>query len=208
MKIGKIKEIKNLNIIIAFVAMLGISLLSFNNSRTLGAKYNKLKSEVNSKTEELARGSAILTTKDNLESEINRLNLELSSLKEKLFSDPEGILFYINRFAEETKISLNSIEPLERIQLEIPKEGKDSKAKPKDKDKEKYIKDISQLPVNLKIKCDYHQLISFLKKIETAPKLILVDEIRIQSNPQDAWNHDIQLALRAPILYATATASK
>jgi len=206
MKIGKIKEIKNLNIIIAFVAMLGISLLSFNNSRALGAKYNKLKSEVNSKREELARGSAILTTKDNLESEINRLNLELSSLKEKLFSDPEGILFYINRFAEETKISLNSIEPLERIQLEIPKEGKDNKAKPKDK--EKYIKDISQLPVNLKIKCDYYQLISFLKKIETAPKLILVDEIRIRSNPQDTWNHDIQLVLRAPILHSTATASK
>lgn len=183
---------KFIPIIILVIIFIIINSVILKNANSLRLKNKKIKAEINKKTEELAKGTNIASVKETLNSEIGQLNLKLSSIEERFFLNPGDIFTYINHFAEATKISLKSIEPREKTQQEIPKS------------KNLYL----ELPVNLKIKCDYCQLLAFLNKIETAEKLIMVSEVKIQSDPNNIWEHDIQILLKASVLLTQEAKSK
>lgn len=187
----KIKEFKKINIVSICVVIIFIiiNLLFLKTSKTLWLKNKKIKSEINKKMEELAKGSNISSVKESLNSEINQLGSKLSFLEENFFSKAEEIFLYINRSAEAAKISLKGIEPKEKVQRPIPNT------------KDTYL----ELPINIKIKCDYHQLLVFLDKIEAKNKSILVSEIKIQSDPKDIYNHDIEILFKVPVLFSQET---
>jgi len=51
--------------------------------------------------------------------------------------------------------------------------------------------------------CDYHQLKAFLAQIEASKKNIIVSDIKIETNQQETWNHNIKIDLQIPLLYNT-----
>lgn len=182
-KIDKLRDPKNIKILALIIILFLISVIVLNNSRALWSKNTQLKNEVIAKRGELAKIPNISLLKQTIETEIKELTEKISSFEKRFSPDGEEIFSFLNRFAESAKISLKAISPLDKIRVTIPNS------------KNIYL----ELPVNLKLECGYHQLVSFLNKIETAEKIMLVSEIRIQGNPQNIWDHSIELSLKVPM---------
>ncbi|MEK6564447.1 MAG: hypothetical protein AABZ65_05435 [Candidatus Omnitrophota bacterium] len=62
---------------------------------------------------------------------------------------------------------------------------------------------INQLPVKITMECGYQQLLQFLDTAENGPKLIMVSDIKIETNPQDIWSQNVELSLKIPTIPAT-----
>jgi len=56
-----------------------------------------------------------------------------------------------------------------------------------------------ELPITIKFGCSFYQLLSFLDNLESLKKTILINKIKIQSNPNNVWEHDVELALKVPL---------
>lgn len=183
-KIDKLRDPKNIKILAIIIILFLISIISLNNSRALWSKNKQLKNEIIAKTGELTKIPNISPTKETIETQTKELIEKISSFEKRFSPDGEEIFSFLNRFAESAKISLKAISPLDKIEVTIPNS-----------------KDIMylELPVNLKLECGYHQLVSFLNKVETAEKIMLVSEIKIQGNPQNIWDHSIELSLKVPM---------
>jgi Tfp pilus assembly protein PilO len=181
MELKKRELIINISVIIILVI---INLALLRAAGALWSKNRKLKSELNERKGEIAKQPKISVVQETLNLEIEQLNLKLSSIEQRLFSNAEDIFMYINQFAETSRLSLKSIEPQEKIKREIP-----------------YSKNVYlELPVKIKLKSDYYQLLTFLSKIEEAQKFIMVSEVKIQGDPKNIWEHDIEIPLTVPIL--------
>jgi len=196
MNLKGLKELKELKDpkIIKLIILLGlaiiIDIIILVSSYGLLVKAKNLKSEIVKKKADLIAGANNTAAKKKLDAEIEKLNSEISAVEDKFFSNPEDIFVYLNRFAEEAKISLKSIEPQEKISN--PKAKSDGKKAPK----ESY----AILPVAIKMKSDFSRLLDFLDKIGGMRKLTAVSEISIQNDPKNIWEHNIQIILRLPIL--------
>jgi len=185
LKFEELKNKKIIKIVAASIILLIMAIISLKGYGTLNSKNIKLKAEIAKKRQEISSFSNISSLKAAVNSEIKELEAKLSSL-EKGFpsSNTEEVFSSLNRFVEASQISLKAISPLEKIEIPIP----DSK--------DKYL----ELPINLKLECSYDQLLAFLNKIENANKIMIVTEVKIQSNPDNIWEHNIELSLKIPML--------
>lgn len=177
------------NILIKKIVMVIILILSifvfFRLAKAFWIKNSELASEIKKIREEIERTPKISSLQASLNSEIKDLSVKVSSFEEGFFKNAEEIFANLNRFAQDSKISLKSIIPQQRIKTEMPQR------------KDIYFESVT---VNIKLDCDYHQLLNFFKKIENSQKSIAVSGFRIQANPQDIWNHNVEINLEAPIL--------
>ena len=185
LKFEELKNKKIIKIVAASIILLIMAIISLKGYGALRSKNIKLKAEITNKRQEISSFSNISSLKAAVNSEIKKLEAKLSSL-EKGFpsSNTEEVFSSLNRFVEASQISLKAISPLEKIEIPIP----DSK--------DKYL----ELPINLKLECSYDQLLAFLNKIENANKIMIVTEVKIQSNPDNIWEHNIELSLKIPML--------
>jgi len=181
MELKKRELIINISAVIIFVI---ITLALLMACGALWSKNSRLKSEITEKRREIDKQPKIAAVQETSNLEIKQLNLKLSAVEQRLFLNTEDIFMYINRLAETSGLSLKSIEPLEKIKREIPYS------------KNEYL----ELPVRIKLKSDYYQLLAFLSKIEEAQKFIMVSDIKIQGDQGNIWEHDIEMSLVAPIL--------
>jgi Tfp pilus assembly protein PilO len=148
-------------------------------------KNSGLNKEINKIKAEIANTGNLAVMQAALDKESGKLTKESKENEKKFFTDIEEVLTRMNRFAQTSDISIRSITPAERVRMEIS--GR---------------KDISleMLSLEIRLNCDYKQLLIFLSKIENFDKLIIINDIRIQNNPQDIWNHEVQLKFRIPLL--------
>lgn len=186
-KIQALKNLKNIKILAIIIVLLIASVIIIKSSWELWSKNMALKTEVAQKTEELSKGANITSVGQTIDGEIKTLAAKLSQIETKFSSNTEEVFSSLNRFAETSEISLESINPLDKTEVKIPDA----------------LYTYLELPIDLELKCGYRQLLSFLNKLERAKKILLVTEIKIQSDPQDIWDHDIQLSLKVPISIST-----
>lgn len=167
------------------IIFLIVSAISFKGYATLWSKNKKLKDEIAKKTEEITKGSGVASLKKTAEVEIKELEAILAAI-EKSFpsSNTEEVFSSLNRFIEASQISLKAISPLEKTEVAIASS------------KDKYL----ELPITLRFDCSYDQLVSFLSMIEDSNKLMIVTEVKIQSNPSYIWDHNIEVSLKVPML--------
>jgi len=189
----KIKElIKNPRIKIAgmviLVAILSLIFLKFAGA--LWAKNNSLKERIKKTGDEINRAAKISSTQEALSSEIKELDNQIVSARENFFQNVEDVFSSLNYFAQETKLSMQSINPGERSRSEVPHR------------KDMYLE---TLPLTLKLQCDFQQLLAFLSLIEKSKKNLSVTSISIQNNQQDIWNHRINIELKTPLLIYAKT---
>ncbi len=188
-KIEQLKNLKKLKALPAIIILLIIAAISLRGYQALWSKNTKLKGDIIKKREEIAKSANISSLKRTGGSKIKELEEKLSSIENRFSSiNTEEIFSSLNRFVESSGISLKAISPMEKTEVAIPGS------------KEKY----SELPINLKFECGYNQLLSFLDKIENAGKAMSVTEIKIQTNPVNIWEHNIELSLKVPMLTVSA----
>lgn len=185
-KIQELKKPENIKIIAVIIIALIAAAFCLNGIKGAWIKNTGLKNEVMQKDTALKRVANVSFLKVAANTQIKELNEKLVSLEEKFFLDPGEIFSYLNRFAEASKISLKNISPLEKT--EVKTEESDTVH--------------LELPINVKMECGYDELVEFLKKVESADKIILVTSLKIQGNPQDVWEHNIELSLKIPLSMA------
>mgnify|MGYP001340706925 CR=1 FL=1 len=170
----------------AAVIILGAGVYLFiQGFKGLQGRNKKLAEDIAKSREEISKSSAIYSAQDTLNAEIKNLNSQLADTENNFYERSEDIFADLNRYSSDVKLSVKGIEPLERIKIDIP-ERKDIH--------------VEILPLKLKVKCDYFQLIEFLAKIEKSEKLMVVPEIKIQGDTKNHWDHDAEVTLHIPFV--------
>lgn len=202
--------------------------------KSLWTRNINLAREVKDETLKLKNDPDKLDPEDSLTPQIQKLRSELSSIEGNFFSDGGDILAYLNQFTKDSQIKFKGIYPSEAIPLEIPgitaekdpkqaqktqkksepankKEAKGKKPHvepPPQKPKSRENPALTQLPVKIMMECDYRQLLQFLDMAENGPKLIMISDIKIESNPQDIWSQNVELFLKIPAIPALIKQNK
>lgn len=229
MKIKEILKSPNFKKIAAAGLMLLIADTFFIISiKSLWTRNINLAREVKDETLKLKNDPDKLDPEDSLTPQIQKLRSELSSIEGNFFSDGGDILAYLNQLTKDSQIKFKGIYPSEAIPLEIPgitaekgpkqpqktqkksepankKEAKGKKPQvepPPQKPKSRENPALTQLPVKIMMECDYRQLLQFLDMAENGPKLIMISDIKIESNPQDIWSQNVELFLKIPTIPA------
>jgi Tfp pilus assembly protein PilO len=85
----------------------------------------------------------------------------------------------LKTITKEARLKFISIEPKERIKFELPGSA------------DLYY----ELPIRIQLKCGFFELVGFIKKIEDAKRLMKVTSLSIKSNPQNEWDHDVEVVI-------------
>ena len=188
MKIPELKEIINfVKINIAAIVVLGFALVLFLGlfqiiSLPKIKKFMDLRKQV----------SIYVSSKETLESVKNNkiiLGKELQDLEKRYFSNEkmfvmdsqeESFLSDLSKLARTTNVKLISIQPLLKIQRNIPSS------------KDTYF----ELPYKIGIGCGYHELGRFLNQLENMRgRSLRMNRLEVRAGNQDIWEHDIELEI-------------
>jgi len=176
---------QNLELILGLFILVVIGFFFFKMAGGLILKTNKLQTEINQCSQDLNKATSLSIVRKTLEAEIKELTPMVSYIEGRIFAGNEKIIVNLNSFAQETKISIKSIDPLEeRTQIEVFSRPDAA---------------LRLLPFRLKFKCDFFELMQLLNKIEKAEKIFVVDEVKIDTDSREIWNHDIQILLKVPV---------
>lgn len=182
------KNPKNIKVAVVIIILFIIGVSGAKSYKALLVKNQKLKEDSIKKTKEISKGADIPSLKLTINSEIKELGTKLSAIEARFSSNTEEVFSSLNRFIEASEISLKAISPLEKTESGIPNSN------------DKYF----ELPINLKVECNYFQLLSFLNKVENASKIMRVTDVKIQSNQDNIWEHNIEISLKVPIVFVSA----
>ncbi|MFC1704130.1 type 4a pilus biogenesis protein PilO [Candidatus Omnitrophota bacterium] len=126
---------------------------------------------------------AEVTAKDlvNIKKEIEILQEQTTEYERQLPSEIRANLLFetLKEVTEESQIKFVSIEPQKTKKIDLP--GSESI----------YL----ELPIKIKLKIGYDELIKFLDQIENSNRLLKVADINITSNPQETWRHNVEISI-------------
>lgn len=183
-KIEELKNPKNIKILAIIIIGLIMGLMGLKSVFGLWSKNARLKKEITQKNQELTKISSSVLTEEAIQTQIKDIAEKISTFEKRFFFHLEDTFSDLNRFAENSQISFKAISPSEKMEVILPN-----------------TKEIAylELPISLKLECGYYSLVSFLHKIENAENIMLINEIKIQGNPQNIWEHNIELSLKVPM---------
>lgn len=148
----------------------------WRNSRKIGV-------EIAAQMRQVTRGSAIDASKTATHQKIDELIQEINQQQARFFASSEEVISALNRLAEESGIGLRALTPLEKQTRLVPATTTIYEA----------------LPLILRLRCGFYPFLSFVQRIEQAPKVIYLTDFKLQGTPQDIWEHDIELTLVIPL---------
>lgn len=149
---------------------------TFKSWRDLKHKVVKLKQDV-----KFAK-----TSIDNLESiktQLHSLKKQVGSYENRLPREKEipTILEDLSNMALQSGVELTAIEP--------------AKGSPSPTSK-----DCTEVPITLVAKCGYHQLATFISKLESSSRFMKVSNIKLSRNHSDVYHHNIDLKISTFVL--------
>lgn len=132
------------------------------------------------------RNAVILAERGSLNfQEVKKTIIELekkaSQLEKGLPQQIETTLLIdtLKDITEESQLKFSSIEPMPQKRYEL-------------KGQEDFY---LELPIKVKLNCTFFDLITFLEKIENSPRLMKLSDLSISSNPQNAWEHNVEVTI-------------
>lgn len=122
----------------------------------------------------------------NLKSQIESQSEKLQIYQKKLPTEEEipTLLEDLSKLAKDTNVKIIAIKP---------KHGQQA---PESASSEVY----TELPVDIVAKSGYHQLGSFINKLENSDRFMKIKDIKINASTDDALRHDITLVVSAFVL--------
>lgn len=144
-------------------------------------KLNELIYKVKEKTLLFSRIEKNVNNIGALRKEIDSLEKRVAQLEEKLPEQIEANLLIetLKDITEEANIKFVSIEPKNTKKFELAGQ------------KQVYL----ELPITVKLKCGYEELLSFVKNIENSKRLMKVSDLSIKTNPQSTWEHAAEITI-------------
>ena len=118
---------------------------------------------------------------DSLRNNIAELEKEVKQLEERLPEQIEASMLIdtLKDITREANIEFVSIEP------------KSTKRYEQADQKQVYL----ELPISVRLKCGYNELIDFIRKIESSKRLMKVSDLKISANAQNMLEHDVEITI-------------
>ncbi|MBM3248386.1 MAG: hypothetical protein FJZ10_03065 [Candidatus Omnitrophica bacterium] len=144
-------------------------------------KLQKLATKVASKKQLFTQVERTSQDINLLNENIANLEKEVSQLEERLPEQIEASLLIdtLKDITQESKLQFVSIEP------------KNTKKYEQVDQKQVYL----ELPITVRLKCGFNELMDFVKKIESSKRLMKISDLKIRANPQDVWGHDVEVTI-------------
>lgn len=149
---------------------------TIKNLRELRPKVTGLRQNIKSAEENIKNIEAV-------QRRLNDLKKRIGSYENRLPQKKEipSLLQYLSEIAAESGVKITSIEPVK----EIAPAGS---------------KDYTEIPIALSAKCGYHQLGTFISKLESSPRFMKVSNIKISRNQGDVYHHNVDLKISTFII--------
>ncbi len=183
-------------------AILILVFLSFSFSfRMLLPKFELYKTslkDVTEKEKELRVKKSAISQVERLKEEIRGVENKYKDFVQKVISRPESLeaIKIITELIKGLKIEFYSFQPLPLNKIELftydsENEGLVGFSSNKREKKDNFF--IWEIPVAIKIKTDYANLLNFIRRIENAPKFVKVKDIHITKDTASPFAHDAQV---------------
>jgi Tfp pilus assembly protein PilO len=118
-----------------------------------------------------------------LKNQLSDLKQRIGNYENRLPQKKEipTILQHLSQMAIESGVKITSIEPAREL---IPSASKD----------------YTEVPITLTAKCGYHQLATFISKLESSRQFMKVSNIKITHNANDIYHHHVDLKISTFII--------
>ncbi len=176
-------NIKNKNEIIQKIAPLLLALAIFFTYTRLFIiptfkKWHDLTPKVANLKVEVKSAKDSIDSIETLKNRLNNLKQQMGAYEGRLPQQKEipVILERLSSMALESGVKITAIEPAKANSSSSPK-------------------DYNEVPISLTAKCGYHQLGTFISKLENSPQFMRISNIKISRNPSDVYHHNIDLKI-------------
>ena len=142
----------------------------FSLSREIGERRNALVIA--------EKGSANLKETKKENDELEKKAIELEKKFPRLV-ETTLLIDTLKDITEESKLKFASIEPLPQIDHELKGQN------------DFYM----ELPIKVRLNCNFEEAMKFIHKIENSSRLMKIREFSIKSNPQDIWEHNVEVII-------------
>ena len=130
----------------------------------------------------------LITIKERADYDLSKLKKELSELERQATVynqrlppavETNMLIDSFKDITRESKLKFISIEPLASVKFELPDTG------------DFYY----ELPIRIKLKCGFFELVDFINRIEKSKRLMKVSSLAIRSSPGSPWDHEVEIVI-------------
>jgi Tfp pilus assembly protein PilO len=151
-------------------------------------------SEVKQTFKELSQAKEDIANIPKFKKKIEEFKGKISFYEKKMPTQKEipALLGELSRFAQDTKVKILGILPLEKLE----------ESRTEKKDKRKSLKEpYFEVPIRIEAKAAYHNLGFFINKLEMADRFMKISDIQIKSNPNTNKLHNVRLIVSTYVLF-------
>lgn len=148
-------------------------------------------------SQRLSKLSTDIKEKENIIMTVKRGSIDVKKTKKELEEFKIKVVEFEKRLPPRIKTNL-IIETLQEITQQSKLKFSSLEPAPVKKYELKETKDMFiELPVRIRLKCGYYDLVDFLEKIEAAKQLMKISELSIRDDPGQDWDHNIEFLISA-----------
>lgn len=190
-------KIKDEYIYLASMVVLGALILFLFFKMSLpGLKLYRVQAkEVGEKEKELGIRKATVQQVNKLKQEINKIDEEYKSFTQKIILEPQTFeaVKVITDIAKGKQIEFLLIQPLPLRKLELPGRKDEEASKLMQKQVKGFF--LWEIPILVKIKSNYANLLDFIKKIEDDKRFLKIKNIHIVKDPSTPLIHGTEITI-------------
>lgn len=165
---------------------------TFSSFHNLNAQISKLKSE-------LQRAKADIANIENLRKQSNSMKEKMDYVRLKFPKEAEvpSLLETLSTIAKESQVKIVEIKPEKETTLKEATAKSKSKLSPSAEGLGKFY---SEIPILINANCGYHQLGTFINRLENAGRFMKITDIQIEGNASSPKSHDVKLLVSIFVL--------
>lgn len=137
---------------------------------------------------EIKEKSDIMVTTERTYFDLSKLKKELVDLEKKaaeydrrlpVLVETNMLIDSLKAITRQSRLKFTSIEPVGIVNFDLPDTG------------DYYY----ELPIKIKLKCGFFDLLDFMERIEASKQLMEITALAIKSNTESPWEHDVEIVI-------------
>lgn len=165
-------------------------------------RWGELNRQISEIRQKLKKSESLIANAPQLQNRLVSMKQKLEEYKSvlPLYSDMPDILQNISLIATASKVKLLKIQPLraEKLPSGSAKGGKNIPSEEQTDDTRQLL--YEEIPIQIEAKGGYHEIGSFINKVEIAKNVMSVADIEIEADTNDIFTHNARLLIIAYVL--------
>ncbi|MFZ5800468.1 MAG: type 4a pilus biogenesis protein PilO [Candidatus Omnitrophota bacterium] len=137
---------------------------------------------------EIREKSDIMVTKERTYFDLVKLKKELVDLEKQaadydrrlpVLVETNMLIDSLKAITRQSRLKFTSIEPIGVVNFDLPETG------------DYYY----ELPIRIKLKCGFFDLLDFMQRIEVSKQLMKVTALAVKSDPESPWEHNVEIVI-------------